>query len=80
MSATGRTISLLPYETVPGPPVGQVEDLHALVDLGQRLLDFNKTLLDRVTTGDSRPGRRSWLYGRAGQPCRRCGTPIRRGE
>ena len=64
----------------PWRPVGEVEDLHALVDLGQRLLDFNKTRLDRVTTGDSRPGRRSWVYGRAGQPCRRCGTPIRRGE
>src|SRR6266566_612506 len=60
--------------------VGEVKDLHALVELGQRLLDFNKTRLDRVTTGDSRPGRRSWVYGRAGQPCRRCGTPIRRGE
>jgi endonuclease-8 len=64
----------------PWRSVGEVEDLHALVDLGQRLLDFNKTRLDRVTTGDSRPGRRSWVYGRAGQPCRRCGTLIRRGE
>jgi endonuclease-8 len=64
----------------PWRPVGQVENLHALVDLGQRLLDFNKTRLERVTTGDSRPGRRSWVYGRAGQPCRRCGIPIRRGE
>lgn len=60
--------------------VGEVEDLHTLVDLGQRLLDFNKTRLDRVTTGDSRPGRQLWAYGRAGRPCRRCGTPIRRGE
>ena len=60
--------------------VGEVKELDALVDLGQRLLDFNKTRLDRVTTGDSRPGRQLWAYGRAGQPCRRCGTPIRRGE
>ena len=64
----------------PWRSVGQVDDLLALVDLGRRLLDANKTRLDRVTTGDSRPGRRSWVYGRAGQPCRRCGTPIRRGE
>ncbi len=60
--------------------VGEVENLEALVDLGHRLLDANKTRLGHVTTGDTRPGRESWVYGRAGRPCRRCGTVIRRGE
>jgi endonuclease-8 len=60
--------------------VGDVEDLEALVDLGQRLLDANKTRLEQVTTGDARRGREVWAYGRAGRPCRRCGTLIRRGE
>ncbi len=60
--------------------VGEVEDLNALVELGQRLLDANKTRLDQVTTGDTRPGRQSWVYRRAGQPCRRCGTTIRQAE
>jgi endonuclease VIII len=60
--------------------VGGVKDLEALVDLGHRLLDANKTRPEHVTTGDARPGRESWVYGRAGRPCRRCGTPIRRGE
>jgi endonuclease VIII len=64
----------------PWRPVGSVEDLHALVGLGHRLLDVNKTRSVRVTTGDSRHGRESWVYGRAGRPCRRCGTVIRRGE
>jgi endonuclease VIII len=64
----------------PWRPVGEVTDLEALVDLGHRLLDANKTRLDRVTTGDTRPGRQYWVYGRAGRPCRRCGTLIRRGE
>jgi endonuclease-8 len=64
----------------PCRPVGSVEDLHALVGLGHRLLGVNKTRHVRVTTGDSRPGRESWVYGRAGRPCRRCGTVIRRGE
>ncbi|HSZ41624.1 MAG TPA: DNA-formamidopyrimidine glycosylase family protein [Trebonia sp.] len=64
----------------PSRPVGEVEDLRALVDLGHQLLDANKTGFDQVATGDSRRGRRSWAYGRAGQPCRRCGTPIKRGE
>jgi endonuclease-8 len=60
--------------------VGEVSDLHALVELGHRLLDANKERQGHVTTGDTRPGRESWVYGRAGRPCRRCGTLIRRGE
>ncbi len=64
----------------PWRSVGQVNDLDALVELGRRLLDANKTRIDQVTTGDRAPGRRSWVYGRAGQPCRRCGTRIRRAE
>jgi formamidopyrimidine-DNA glycosylase len=59
---------------------GEVDDLTALVELGHRLLDANKTRPGHVTTGDSRPGRESWVYGRAGRPCRRCGTAIKRGE
>jgi endonuclease VIII len=60
--------------------VGQVEDLGALVELGRRLLESNKQRIDQVTTGDRARGRQSWAYGRAGQPCRRCGTRIRRAE
>jgi endonuclease VIII len=64
----------------PWRSVGQVKDLDALVELGRRLLDANKTRIDQVTTGEWAPGRRTWVYGRAGQPCRRCGTRIRRAE
>jgi len=64
----------------PQRPVGSVEDLHALVGLGHRLLDANKMRPGHVTTGDTGRGRENWVYGRAGRPCRRCGTPIRRGE
>ena len=32
----------------------------------------------RRTTSDSDPGANHWVYGRAGQPCRRCSAPIRR--
>jgi endonuclease VIII len=64
----------------PWRPVGEVKDLEALADLGHRLLDANKMRLGHVTTGDTRPGRESWVYGRAGRPCRRCRTPVRRGE
>jgi endonuclease VIII len=32
----------------------------------------------RRTTGRANPRARFWVYGRTGQPCRRCGTPIAR--
>ena len=64
----------------PARPAGSVDDLPALVEVGQRLLDANKTRAGHVSTGDARPGRETWVYGRAGRPCRRCGTVIRRGE
>ena len=32
----------------------------------------------RRTTGRPDPGARLWVYGRAGRPCRRCGSPISR--
>jgi endonuclease VIII len=64
----------------PARPVGSVSDLDALVGLGHRLLDANKGRFGHVTTGDTRPGRENWVYGRARRPCRRCGSLIRRGE
>ena len=32
----------------------------------------------RRTTGRGDPSARLWVYGRAGRPCRRCGTPVAR--
>jgi len=64
----------------PARPVGAVPDLSALVDVGQRLLDANKTRIGHTSTGDTRRGQESWVYGRAGRPCRRCGTVIKRAE
>ena len=45
-----------------------------------RLLDANKERAGIITTGVNRRGEETWVYGRAGRPCRRCGTPIRRAE
>jgi endonuclease VIII len=64
----------------PSRTVGSVDDLPALVNLGHRLLDANKDRPRHTSTGDTTPGRNAWVYGRAGQRCRRCGTVIRRGE
>jgi len=64
----------------PWLPVRDVADLDALVAAGQRLLEANKARIGQVTTGDATRGRQTWVYGRAYQPCRRCGTRISRGE
>jgi endonuclease-8 len=61
----------------PGTPVGGVDDLAALVGMVKRLMEANRHRPARVTTGDTHPGRRLWVYGRAGRPCLRCGTPVR---
>jgi len=62
----------------PAAAVSAVRDPNALVGLVKRLMEANRARPVRVTTGDTRPGRRLWVYGRAGQPCRRCGAPIER--
>ena len=61
----------------PWRPTGDVADLDALVSLARRLMEANKERPGQVTTGVRRPGEQTWVYGRAGRPCRRCGTPIR---
>ncbi|HEY0870911.1 MAG TPA: DNA-formamidopyrimidine glycosylase family protein [Acidothermaceae bacterium] len=60
----------------PWTPVGDVRDLPGLVDLVHRLLLANRERYEHVTTGDARPGQRTWVYDRARRPCRRCGTEI----
>jgi endonuclease VIII len=64
----------------PWRPAGQVAALPEVVDLAQRLLEANKERVGRVTTGNPARGAQNWVYGRAGRPCRRCGTVIRRGD
>lgn len=63
-------------------PTRQVRDadLPRAVDLAHRLIIANRDRVQRSTTGDLRPGRASWVYGRAGKPCLRCGARIRSGE
>lgn len=65
----------------PLAPVSAVTDLGALVDRAQRLLQVNSDRPVRMTTGGMM-GRDGdlWVYGRTGQPCRRCRSRILRGE
>ncbi|QGN34693.1 DNA-formamidopyrimidine glycosylase family protein [Microlunatus sp. Gsoil 973] len=60
----------------PRTPVGQVRDLERLCERVRQLLIMNRSGFEQNTTGDRRPGRSHWVYGRAGRECRRCGTAI----
>jgi endonuclease-8 len=64
---------------LPTRPAAEV-DVMALLDLGARTIRANRNRVGRTFTGVARPGQATWVYGRAGRPCRRCGTLIRRGE
>jgi len=61
----------------PWTPVDDVPELPRLVDRAHRLLLANRDRPMRVTTGETRPGRTLWVYGRKRGVCMRCGTPVR---
>ncbi|HET7741194.1 MAG TPA: endonuclease VIII Nei2 [Mycobacterium sp.] len=61
---------------LPTTPVGRVKDPLRMVQRARDMLWLNRSRVNRVTTGDTRPGRDLWVYGRTGRPCRRCGTSI----
>lgn len=63
----------------PETPTAEV-DVDALLDLGARTIHANRNRVVRTFTGDSRHGQSTWVYGRGGRPCRRCGTRILRGS
>ena len=74
-----------PFVAAPGVPP---ERIAAIVDLAVRFMRANVADAAgpgivtyaglRRTTGRADPGARLWVYGRWGQPCRRCGTPVSR--
>jgi endonuclease-8 len=61
---------------LPTAPVSDVKDPLRMVQRARDMLWLNRSRWNRTTTGDTRNGRQLWVYGRAGQECRRCGTPI----
>lgn len=68
----------------PFRPVGDIDDLAAVVVAAHRLLTRSiraavaSGVLDQATTGDRR--RPHAVFERAGRPCPRCGTAIRQGR
>jgi len=59
----------------PWLPVSAV-DIPAAVDLSRRLLKANLRNGTQVSSEIDRPGQRTWVFERAGKPCRRCRTTI----
>jgi len=60
----------------PWQPVSGAGELEPVVELAKRLLEANKDRAGQVTTGNPARGEETWVYGRAGRPCRRCGSAI----
>jgi endonuclease-8 len=61
---------------LPTTPVGALADPLRIVQRARDMLWLNRSRWSRTTTGDTRRSRELWVYGRAGQECRRCGTII----
>jgi len=49
---------------------------NVLEDSSDRIVTYNGK--NRRTTRNAEPGENLWVYGRKGESCRRCGTPIQR--
>jgi endonuclease VIII len=60
----------------PRTTVAAAPDLPRMVARAHQMLDLNRHRAVQSTTGDLTRGRTTWVYGRAGEPCRRCGTRI----
>ncbi|MET0694058.1 MAG: DNA-formamidopyrimidine glycosylase family protein [Propionibacteriaceae bacterium] len=64
----------------PRRPVQRVPDLPRVVRRAHQLLYVNRWRSEQSTTGNLRSAFRAYVFERTGQPCRRCGTPIRTEE
>ncbi|MDD9347165.1 DNA-formamidopyrimidine glycosylase family protein [Mumia sp.] len=62
----------------PDLTVADDPDLGRTVRTVRRMLLVNRDFPEIVTTGVRRRGERTWVYGRGGEPCRRCGARVER--
>jgi endonuclease-8 len=60
----------------PVTAVSSLDNPLRVVVQAQKMLWTNRLRRNRTITGNTRRGAELWVYGRAGEPCRRCGTPI----
>ena len=64
----------------PWTPADEVEDPARLLGVARRLMQRSIASAVPGSTGERARGATTLVHGRAGQPCRRCGTPIAVGE
>ena len=67
------------FGRLPTSPGGSLTDPLRVVTRARDMLWANRLRSARTTTGNTRRGQQLWVYGRGGDPCRRCGTRIERG-
>jgi endonuclease-8 len=68
------------FGRLPTSPVDTVADPLRVVNRAREMLWANRLRRSRTTTGNTRTGQQLWVYGRSGQPCRRCNTRILRSD
>ena len=68
------------FGRLPTSAVKTLNDPKRVADRAREMLWSNRLRTARTTTGNTRRGHQLWVYGRAGEPCRRCGTRILRAE
>ena len=66
------------FGRLPTSPVSTLTDPARMTIRARDMLWANRSRWNRTTTGNTRSGQELWVYGRGGQPCRRCGTSIKR--
>jgi len=65
------------FGRTPDAPVGTLADPLRVAQRSRDMLWLNRLQVNRTTTGNTRRGQQVWVYGRAGEPCRRCRTTIK---
>ena len=68
------------FGRLPTSAVNTLNDPLRVTTRAREMLWSNRLRIARTTTGNTRRGHQLWVYGRAGEPCRRCGTRILRAE
>lgn len=63
----------------PWRPPAELSDAarRSIVERAHRLLETGRRHAVQSTTGSQRRGENTWVHGRAGRPCRRCGGTVR---
>ncbi len=64
----------------PWLPAHEVPDPAAVLLVARRLMQRSVLAAVPTSTGDTSPGRTSWVHGRERHPCRRCGHLVARGQ